>query len=122
MLSRDYNHLIHELQQCLTDDLRQKKYRGLSNPIEGHCYVAAEALFHVLGGKDAGLRPFVISLNDGETHWFLRDEKNTIFDPTSAQFPDGVPYENGRCCGFLTKQPSKRAAEVIKRLKERYAV
>lgn len=83
----------------------------------GHCYVASEALYHLLGGKDAGLTPMVLKTSHG-THWFLRTSTGQIIDPTSDQFLKKPSYELGRPCGFLTKQPCKRTQIVLNRIKE----
>lgn len=82
----------------------------------GNCYAAAEALYHILGGKAAGLVPQVLRLPNGETHWYLRAyARGPVIDPSRLQFPpDRLPnYNQGRGCGFLTKQPSKRAQALI---------
>ena len=80
-----------------------------ANPLAGHCYVVCEALASLY----AGLKPCVIRHGKG-THWFLRRGERVI-DPTAEQFPDAVPYDRGRGCGFLTARPSKRAVELLRR-------
>lgn len=98
------------IREYLSDDLRKPKYRGHPNKYRGHCYVACELLYH-LAGKEAGFKPCVVRFEDGETHWFLRNEEGTILDPTADQFGgrDNTIYERGRGCGFLTRRLSKRA-------------
>jgi hypothetical protein len=93
----------------------------------GNCYVTCEALYHLLGGKAAGWKPMTMR-HEGDTHWFLAKssglwEQGTsgprfsiVLDPTVSQFETKPDYEKARGCGFLTKQPSKRAAELIKRM------
>jgi hypothetical protein len=100
----------------LTDDLLKPHYRARSDrrPATGHCYVACEALFHLLGGKDAGFTPAQIH-HEGESHWFLRTPSG-VLDPTADQFATPVPYETGTGKGFLTREPSRRAVEVIRRV------
>ena len=49
---RDLSDLVKKLQSHLTDDLRRPPYKGSSNPLTGHCYVASEALYHLLGSRD----------------------------------------------------------------------
>jgi len=41
---------IKKIQAALTPDLLKAQYRGSDIPYYGHCYVAAEALYHLLGG------------------------------------------------------------------------
>lgn len=100
-----------------SDDLRQKRYRGDSNPFCGHCYIATEALFH-LYGKTHGYTPRVTRIAD-ETHWWLENQNGDILDPTADQLPKKFNYQ-GRACGFLTKNPSKRCQTLVERMKLLY--
>lgn len=84
----------------------------------GFCYIAAEAAFHLLGGKDKGIISYCASyLEDGKkcTHWWIvKDGK--IIDPTASQYLKlGLqpPYHLGKKVGFLTKEPSKRACALM---------
>ncbi len=96
--------------------LLKDPYRGRvasgAHPLTGHCYVAAEAVYH-MGAKGEGYRPHVLRLEDGGTHWYLMDEQGTVLDPTAAQFDQAPEYQAGRCCGFLTTRPSKRTRTVM---------
>lgn len=85
---------------------------------KGNCYAAAEALYHILGGKRAGLTPMVVKLPNGGTHWYLRTIAWEIIDPSRKQFVGKLDFDyyRGRGCGFLTKKPSKRARKLIKAL------
>lgn len=97
----------------LSDDLLKPVYRREPNrhPTRGHCYVASEALWHLLGARESGLLPW-----QGGGHWWLvRVDSGERVDITAAQFPDGPPYHLGRRCAFLTKQPSK-AQELMRRV------
>jgi hypothetical protein len=109
--------LVPAIQSVLTDDLRNKEYRGDENPMTGHCYVASEAAFHMLGGKEAGWKPVYWA---GGRHWWLQNVDGTVLDITDSQFDSPVPREAGVGKGFLTSQPSKRAAEVISRVKDQF--
>lgn len=112
---REHRQLIKDVRRCLTDELRKPDYRGHQNPVAGHCYVASEAIYHKLGGKAAGWTPQTIQ-HEGGPHWYLKHEDGTIIDPTADQFGTPVPYEKGRGCGFLTRQPSARTQQVLDRL------
>jgi len=101
-----------DIQKHLSDDLRQKKYQGDEDPLKGHCYVAAEAAYHILGGKDKGWTPMNVQ-HEGDSHWFLKHSSGKILDPTAKQFKTPVPYETAKGKGFLTKQPSARAKKLI---------
>ena len=82
----------------------------------GNCYVTCEALYHLLGGKGAGWKPMSLRIAN-DTHWFLKHDNGTILDPTKSQFGNLVPdYDKARGRGFLTKQPSKRAAALMEKL------
>lgn len=85
----------------------------------GNCYAAAEALYHILGGKSAGWKPMVIPKGTSDdTHWFLKHTSGMILDPSRRQFgATAVPcYGLARGCGFLTKRPSRKARELMRRL------
>lgn len=73
----------------------------------GDCYPAAEAIYHAAGGKKSGLTPVQVE-HEGQSHWFVRDDKGRVYDPTSEQFRTPVPYDEGVGRGFLTKKPSRR--------------
>lgn len=99
-----------------SDDLRKKKYRGNSNVLAGHCYVACEVFFHLNPGK---YHSFFIR-HEGEPHWFLKNKINgRIFDPTVSQFKTKPQYKSGIRKGFLTKVPSKRAQIVLDKIYEK---
>ena len=109
--------LADVVRSVLTDDLLKPAYRSLEGrkPTTGHCYAASEALYHLLGGKGAGWTPVRLR-HEGGPHWFLRHLDGTVLDPTSDQFDTPVPHTEGVGCGFLTRQPSARAAEIIRRV------
>lgn len=126
--SRTVRSEIRRVQKALGPELLSPDWRAKNlvsgNPLVGHCYVAAEALFHRLGGREAGWQSFMLNhalwpqgCDEGETHWFLKHRSGMVADPTAGQY-EGQPiaYEQGRACGFLTKQPSRRAAVVLERI------
>lgn len=95
----------------------------------GNCYVTCEALYHLMGGKRAGLVAYTVK-HEGDTHWFLVLYPNWVWksykhksvflgdviDPTFKQFKTKPNYYAGRARGFLTKKPSKRAREMMERM------
>lgn len=105
---------LHAVQGALDDSLRRAPWKGSSNPMAGHCYVASEALYHMLGGKASGWTPMFIRHEDAP-HWFLKNRSGKVLDPTASQFHTPVPYDKGKGKGFLTAEPSKRAKTVIDR-------
>lgn len=84
----------------------------------GNCYVCVEALYHLLGGKEAGWVPHTVR-HEGDVHWFLArnddhpEGPTMILDPTASQFKTPPPYHLGRGRGFLTLAPSKRARALM---------
>lgn len=115
--------IIGLIQQVLTPDLLQPKYRRQIKPgdhkTKGHCYVATEALYH-LWGKRAGYKPHVVRLDKDTTHWFLQHPTTgRVIDPTVEQVPrKNFSYWWGRRNGFLTgDKPSKRCKIVLERIK-----
>jgi len=85
--------------------------------MRGNCYVTCEALYHLLGGKEAGWIPRIMKW-EGDTHWFLWNVSTSqLLDPTASQFkerPGSSDYYMAKGCGFLTKEPSKRAKALMK--------
>lgn len=112
---KEYRPMVKEVRICLSEELRKKPYRDHQNPMAGHCYVASEVLYHQLGGKEAGWTPQCVR-HEGGSHWYLKHTDGTIIDPTCDQFTTPVPYDKGRGCGFLTREPSKRSQVILDRL------
>lgn len=113
----DIRHIIVLKQQSMEDDLLSPAWRGrvkwTDSPLKGHCYVAAEAYYHLQGKRD-GFKPQVVRIDAETTHWYLKNADGKIIDPTAGQFLKPPPYEKGRGCGFLTKKPSKRARKLMR--------
>lgn len=83
----------------------------------GLCYVASEAFLHLARERgDGHYKPCVARIGD-TTHWWIEDTRTgKIVDPTAKQFPVTRLrefYKAGRGCGFLTKEPSRRAQFLI---------
>ena len=101
------------IQKHLTDDLRNPPWRGHPNTLAGHCYVASEAAWHLLGGMDSDWRPQYMR-HEGVSHWFLLNKSTgSIIDLTVWQFANFPDHSKAVGKGFLTKEPSKRAQRVI---------
>lgn len=79
--------------------------------MRGNCYVTSEALYHLLGGKAAGWKAMRMK-HEGDTHWFLKNGE-LIVDATVAQFKTKPDYSKAIGTGFLTKNPSKRAQQMM---------
>ncbi len=118
---------IARVQACLRSDFLKPKYRRalkhiakVRRPFYGQCYVAAESVFHILGGKAKGWVPVNMKTKTGP-HWFIKNKHtNEIIDPTAKQFACGLDYNKGIGKGFLTKKPSKNAQKVISCVKARF--
>jgi hypothetical protein len=93
---------------ALSPELVKPEFRG-EHPLSGHCYVASEAFYHLVGGKPMNVR------HEGVSHWFILLDDEVV-DLTAAQFDTPVDYSKARGCGFLTKQPSKRCQVVLDRI------
>lgn len=107
--------LVRQVVEALTPALLRPGYGG-SHPLAGHCYVASEALYHLLGGKDAGWTPEFVR-HQNVPHWYLRGPDGQVLDVTAAQFSTTPDYSKGRPKGFLTREPSKRARIVIEKIR-----
>jgi hypothetical protein len=56
-----YNFLIHKIQSVLTPDLLKGIWsKKFENPLAGHCYIATEALYWILGGPSSDFKPYVL--------------------------------------------------------------
>ena len=113
----DVGRVVSGVKRALTPGLLQEPYRsrvlsGQCDPMTGHCYVASEAAYHLLGGKQRGWVPVFVR-HEGSPHWFLRGPGGQIVDITASQFRTPVPYEKGVAKGFLTRKPSARARLVM---------
>jgi len=118
-LFADMKPLKTAIRKALTPDLLHEPYRSRvvskrCDPMTGHCYVASEAAYHMLGGKAAGWTPMFVQ-HEGSPHWYLRGPKGEVLDITSSQFRSPVPYAKATAKGFLTREPSARARTVIER-------
>lgn len=119
--------LTQKIRRSLSPDLLKKQYveQNACNPMYGHCYTATEALYHSLGGQDSGYTPMRGKDDDGIVHWWLRNNSTgEIVDLTADQYTSvgkTPPYDRGVGAGFLTREPSKRAQEVMDRSVERDA-
>lgn len=112
--------LIELIHKNLSPDLLKGRWEIQSNPLEGHCYIATEALYHLLPNKNE-YRSMCASYSDEQgkcTHWWLVNKfDGSILDPTKEQYlPEQPPYHLGKSIGFLTKFPSKRAQILIDRV------
>jgi hypothetical protein len=113
------NQIIDIIHKNLSPDLLQGKWKTQTNPLEGHCYIASESLWHLLDKEN--YQPYCATYYDETgrcTHWWLVHKYfNIIADPTSGQYlPEKPPYNIGRKANFLTKHPSKRAKILIDRV------
>jgi hypothetical protein len=114
--------LITRIQNALSLDLLHPSYPpdeiSYREATRNHCYVATEAAYHLFG-RGAGFVPYVFNYGEGRTHWWLKNEQTgAVLDPTAPQLRGKTSvYAKGRRASFLTKRPSKRAAELIRRVK-----
>lgn len=102
-------------------DVRKDEYSGYDDPVEGACYVLAEAYFHAQGGEESDLKVYRLGWDDvyddaDGAHWFLRRD-DTIIDlslPT-PDHGDNVPWDVARHRAFITgySRPSNRTQRVL---------
>jgi len=112
--------LLATIQEKLSPDLLSPEWRDRATSApSGHCYVASEALYYLLGGQKSPWRPLV-ARQGGTTHWWLAGPDG-VLDPTAAQFESGFDYSLGRRCGFLTKHASKRAVRLMARVIQQHS-
>jgi hypothetical protein len=104
---------VDQIRSVMATDLGEPK--GAEHCAKGHCYVASEALYHLLGGKEAGWDPHSIT-HEGGPHWFLKHRGGRVLDPTSDQFNTPIPYGNGKPSRFLTDMPSDKTRQLVDKL------
>jgi hypothetical protein len=82
----------------------------------GNCYVATEALWHILGGARSAWKVMRLRV-PGDTHWFLKHARTgQVLDPSRRQFARLPSYARAQRAGFLTQRPSRRARALIRQL------
>lgn len=119
--------IMRRIRRAVSPDLLHARYRDMTRVhfLAGHCYAASEALYHLLGGKAAGLTPHSARDAFGGIHWYLVNAAGEILDPTADQYRIGrncePPYAEGTPRGFLTRAPSKRARIIMERVQNEYA-
>lgn len=120
--SRRKTDLVKLIRANLTDDLLKPEWRRRPrrSASAGHCYVATEALYHLMGGKRSGFTP-TSGPCPGGSHWWLQDDEGRIIDVTGDQFTAKELrkiHAFGRGRGFMGKPgvPSARARELIARV------
>lgn len=107
--------LGEKIRNNLTFDLVKKKYRG-PTPIHGSCYIASEAIYHLLNGNDnENIKIKRFKMPNGVNHWWI-ENYGKIIDLTYDQFDIDVPYEKGINSSFLTKHPSKRCLSLLQKI------
>lgn len=120
-MQNDYNQKINLVQINLTPDLLKGRWKEQTHPLEGHCYVAAEALYHIIDKENFDVYYAAYQDENGRaTHWWLkRKDSELILDPTKEQysfFNLQPPYHLGKRGMFLTSKPSKRAMQIIAKI------
>lgn len=114
------NEIIKIIQKSLSDDLLRDEHKKTKrNFLSGHCYVATEALYYLLGEDNINYMPSTLRIG-GVTHWFLKNKKTgDVVDPTKDQFNYPLDYSKSRNRFFLTNKPSKRTLILLNRIYEK---
>jgi hypothetical protein len=102
---------VEQVRAVLTPDLLHPKYRDQP---KAHCYAASEALAHMLRPNHA-VEVWRLRTSPAVVHWYLKVDGEWV-DATADQFPAPPAYDDGVRTGFLTKLPSRRAAEILRRV------
>ena len=98
-LSRQERQWMKRIQEALSFDLLNSKYRKLVSPlahfVTGHCSVATEAAYYLFA-KDAGFKPQMKKIGN-ITHWWLfHPEREVILDVTAPQVDPNFDYKTSR--------------------------
>ena len=97
--------------------LKKEFVKQDAHPYTGHCYVASQVLYDVLGGDNAGYEVYQMD-HEGVSHWFLKNKDGTVLDPTVLQFETKPDYAQATHSAFLWTEDglSKRAQEMKERI------
>lgn len=103
----------------LTPAYRRQHEAGC-DAMTGHCFVATNAFWHATGGPQGKYQPRQVRV-EGESHWFLVDDRGHVVDLTASQFSTPVPYAQGRRVGMRARpggdaRPTERAQAVLDRI------
>ena len=110
--------LMRIIRNHLTPDLLTKKYReeNLTNPMYGHCYHSTQTLFYLMEPHDL----ITMSGTDyrGDTHWWLYDDRDVIYDTTADQYYSVgkvPPYDVGKKTSWYgwKQRPHQRSLKLI---------
>lgn len=102
--------------------LVKDEYRHPDDPIQGACYMLAEAYFHARGGPESDLKVFRLGWDEvyddaAGAHWFLRDGPDgPVIDLSLPEPSDGedIPWSLARGRAFITGwTPSNRTQRVL---------
>jgi hypothetical protein len=101
---------------------RQENNLAVAAHSTGFCYIAAEAIYHLLIERKP--KVFCASYKDEQgnatTHWWIKVD-GKIIDPTKSQYTESgeqPPYHLGIGKGFLTNKISKRGAKLMEMVME----
>src|SRR5438093_7833552 len=113
--------LKREVQAALSDELRSDEHRIGHGRYDGFAYLAAEAYFHLAGGRDAGLRPMQLK-HRGKSHWWLLDPSGRVIDlALGPRETSKFPYHRGKSRPFRYTPAgiSRRAQTVVERVRSK---
>lgn len=117
------NQVVKLIADNLSDKYLNKKYLKTNrNKFSGHCYLASEIAYHLLGGKNNGWKSYQM-IYENTSHWFLKHKSGYILDITAKQFnitPTKKDYDLAKGKGFLTKNLSKRSQSFLKEINVLY--
>jgi len=86
----------------------KKKYHGHAHSLGGYCSKAAEAVFEILGGHEAGYT-LHSGKDEGGTHWWVQ-RGDVILDPTAEQYTSqgkSPPYPGQRKSPASLRNPKR---------------
>jgi len=90
--------LKRAIQKVLRADagsLANERYAGGDGRFDGYGYVAAEAYWHLAGGRESGLRSMQ-HRHRGQSRWWLEDAKGRVIDLALGRGDKAeFPYERG---------------------------
>ena len=110
--------LKREIQAVLDPERADPLHKCGFGRYDGFAYVAAEAYFHLAGGRDAGLHSVQLKYR-GKSHWWLTDSDGRVIDMTlGPRETSKFPYHRGarRPFRYTPAGISKAARRIVDRV------
>lgn len=111
MRHKKFTRLLHDTLRIMNTAYIDKRYHSLwtpENPVIGYDYLLTELMYHLSKEKGITLYPHMLFLNNGDTHWFLKTDKNITIDYAKDRFHQEPNYSEAIPEKLLSIEMSER--------------